>query len=526
MKKTLSILLALCMCVSFIPITVLGASVTVTTDKTAYTINEEMKITVKGVTEAMYDVNAFVSVTKQKARPEDYGHYEFAEELYETDGVWTFNAPDEVGDYEVRFYDMDDDYKNSLIVRVPIKIAYITDQVINIKTDKEAYTPKEEIKISLSGYTEAMETSAAFVSITKKNARADDYGHYEFVKELYKTDGVWTTNVPDEVGDYEIRFYAADKDYENTLVKTLPLRVTYSTATTSVLPDRSSVYPGDSVKIMVSGVTEAQKQAGAFVSITNKNSRPEDYGSYKYVIDLDQTLGVWTTEAPYETGEYEIRLYAKDYNYTEEAIIARAPLFVSTDAAQQTGNQPVSGSVSPGQNGVSDWAVLEINNAITDGLVTDKVTVDFQRAITREEFCELVIKLYESMTGKTAGAAPAGTFSDTNNEQVLKAYNLGIVAGVGEGMFAPGNQVSRQEIATMLLRAIRVALPAIDTSVSNPPQFIDGHEIDAWALEGVNYFASKEIIKGADGAFLPKANCTCEAAIALVKRVFDVFSAI
>ena len=55
---------------------------------------------------------------------------------------------------------------------------------------------------------------------------------------------------------------------------------------------------------------------------------------------------------------------------------------------------------------------------------------------------------------------------------------------------------------------------------------MDSGDIADWAREGVNYFASKEIIKGANGAFMPKANTTCEAAIALVKRTFDSFTAI
>lgn len=189
-------------------------------------------------------------------------------------------------------------------------------------------------------------------------------------------------------------------------------------------------------------------------------------------------------------------------------------------------NQPVSGSVTPGQNGVSDWAVPEINNAIQEGLVTDKVTVDFSRPITREEFCELAVKLYEAISGNAAPAAPANTFTDTQNPEILKAFQLKIVNGTGQGLFSPGNPISRQEIATMLLRTVKAAVPALDTSAPNAPVFVDSGDIADWAREGVNYFASKEIIKGANGAFMPKANTTCEAAIALVKRTFDSFTAI
>ena len=526
MKKTVSILMVsalLCSLFTFVPASAAGVSIV--PDKTAYTLKEEMKITVTGVTEAMEDASAFVSVTKAKARPSDYGTWKYASDLYETDGVWTVEAPDEAGNYEIRFYEKDGDYDNSLTVRVPVTISYVTDQTLGIKPDKAAYTPKEEMKVTVTGYTAAMEKVNAFVSYTKKNARLEDYGTWKYVSDLYETDGIWTVNAPDDVGEYEFRLYAADKDYANSLAKTVPLNVTYSTLQTGVTPDRTTVRPNDTVIITVTGVTEAQKQASAFVSITKKNARPEDYGIWKYVIDLDITNGVWAATAPADIGEYEIRLYAKDGDYTDDSIIARATLAVSTDAAStQTQNQPVSGSVSPGQNGVSEWAVSEINEAIDDGLVTDKVTVEFQRSITREEFCELAVKLYEAITGKKA--APSGSFTDTSNPEILKAVALGIVNGVGDGKFAPGSPVTHQEIAVMLLRTIQAGVPSLDTSVNNPPVFADAGDIAFWAVSGVNYFASKDIIKGANGAFLPLANCTCEAAIALVKRVFDAFSVI
>ena len=142
--------------------------------------------------------------------------------------------------------------------------------------------------------------------------------------------------------------------------------------------------------------------------------------------------------------------------------------------------------------------------------------MDFSRPITREEFCELAVKRYEAISGNAAQAAPANTFTDTQNPEILKAFQLKIVNGTGQGLFSPGNPISRQEIAALLLRTVQAAVPALDTSAPNAPVFVDSGDIADWAREGGNYFASKEIIKGANGAFMPKANTTCEAASALV----------
>lgn len=80
----------------------------------------------------------------------------------------------------------------------------------------------------------------------------------------------------------------------------------------------------------------------------------------------------------------------------------------------------------------------------------------FPSDISREEFCELVVVLYEKMSGEKAVVIAQNPFTDTKNLEVLKAYNLGIVAGKGEGKFAPDDKVTRQELAAMLVRALKV----------------------------------------------------------------------
>lgn len=95
-------------------------------------------------------------------------------------------------------------------------------------------------------------------------------------------------------------------------------------------------------------------------------------------------------------------------------------------------------------NEPSDWAVTEINRAIEEGIVTDRVTKNYQKEITREEFCELAVQLYRKTAGKTITAAD-NPFTDTDNKEILKAYSLGIVSGVSETEFAPEGSVQRRE---------------------------------------------------------------------------------
>ena len=51
----------------------------------------------------------------------------------------------------------------------------------------------------------------------------------------------------------------------------------------------------------------------------------------------------------------------------------------------------------------SQWATEELNKAEKAGLIPDLLKgVDLTRPITREEFAELAVKLYEKSTGKAA----------------------------------------------------------------------------------------------------------------------------
>lgn len=176
----------------------------------------------------------------------------------------------------------------------------------------------------------------------------------------------------------------------------------------------------------------------------------------------------------------------------------------------------------------SSWAEKEVASARAEGLVTNAVTRDYQANITREQFCELVILAYEKIKGEQAQPGNI-SFNDTNNTQVLKAANLGIVTGYGNGTFAPDDLVTREQIATMLVRMIDKAVDYLDVNNESRDSFADRSLISEWARQSVNYACENNIIYGVgDNYFSPKSNTTCEQAILLgyrvVKQYADVVS--
>ena len=181
-----------------------------------------------------------------------------------------------------------------------------------------------------------------------------------------------------------------------------------------------------------------------------------------------------------------------------------------------------SAAVFADYEGASSWAVPELDKAAGCGLITDRVMGDVSGNVTREEFAEIVVRMYELSTGKKAEAGNAN-FTDTTNEEILKAANMGMVLGAG-GKFSPDNLVTREQMATILLRALKVINPEADFSTDGAEKFADDHMISAYARDGVYYCSKNNLLKGVGGnKFNPQGNSSREAAIIVCLRAYELY---
>lgn len=170
----------------------------------------------------------------------------------------------------------------------------------------------------------------------------------------------------------------------------------------------------------------------------------------------------------------------------------------------------------------SDWAKAEIEKAKEINLIPKKIIGEYKSSITREEFSEVAVNLYEAMSGKEGMMRGENPFIDTQNTKVWIANNLGIVQGIGDGKFAPNNMITRQEISVMLYRTLQAAKPEYNYSNSYEYIFEDYNMISSWAREAVGYLYGVGVINGVgDNLFNPKSDTSIEEAIVLAKRMYD-----
>lgn len=182
----------------------------------------------------------------------------------------------------------------------------------------------------------------------------------------------------------------------------------------------------------------------------------------------------------------------------------------------------------------SSWAVSELDMAAQSGLIPDSLKgADMTKPITRAEFAALGVKLYEQATGTSASAASPNPFTDTNNAEILKAFNLGITTGTSATTFSPNVLINREQCAAMLFRTIKAIQPEGNYSIAGIPDFPDQTNISSYAVEATKYMSRLGIVKGdSKGYFMPKATtdaqtaagygmATREAAILMSVRTYE-----
>ncbi|HBR02915.1 MAG TPA: hypothetical protein DD738_09915 [Ruminiclostridium sp.] len=142
--------------------------------------------------------------------------------------------------------------------------------------------------------------------------------------------------------------------------------------------------------------------------------------------------------------------------------------------------------------------------------------------LTRGEFIVLMMRAYDIK----ADEDPMDNFIDAGDTYytgyLAAAKRFGISAGVGNNMFAPDKNITRQEMFTLLYNALRVIKQLPETNNSDEvarskslSDFTDNGQIASWAREAMALLVETGIISGNAGKLTP-AGITTRAQMAQV----------
>lgn len=173
------------------------------------------------------------------------------------------------------------------------------------------------------------------------------------------------------------------------------------------------------------------------------------------------------------------------------------------------------------------WSRSDVEALAARGIVTGDPGGTFrpEGTITRAEFAKLISSLLvtDAVTDDTH-------FVDVSEDSwfavaVAKASAAGIVMGDGDGRFRPNDPVTREEIAVMLFRLLKVD-PAIKLGAEAIlGEFPDGGDVSAWARTGMAYAVHSGLIKGSGGKLMPAEFATRAEASVMILRIMSLMDA-
>ncbi len=172
------------------------------------------------------------------------------------------------------------------------------------------------------------------------------------------------------------------------------------------------------------------------------------------------------------------------------------------------------------------WAVDDALFAASNCLLPYETGECFGLSLSRENFCTLVGN-FIAVSGNYASledylrekniAYLTNYFSDTDSGTINMLHALGIVGGVSNDAFAPGDPLTREQAAVILKKTADML--GINGK-TDQPNFRDKKRISAWATDAVKFVSANGIMTGTDGYFNPDAYINTEQAVAGINRLY------
>ena len=165
------------------------------------------------------------------------------------------------------------------------------------------------------------------------------------------------------------------------------------------------------------------------------------------------------------------------------------------------------------------WSEIYVKKCVETGIINGYTDNTFRpdAKITRAETASLISKLFALKTSDT------DSFADVKSEDwfracVSAAYGAGIVNGYDDGNFRPQSNITRQDMAVMLIRG----LEKDNIFLQGAMTFDDEALIADYAKVSVGKLASNGIITGYNNMFRPVDELTRAEAAALICRIMNV----
>ncbi len=172
------------------------------------------------------------------------------------------------------------------------------------------------------------------------------------------------------------------------------------------------------------------------------------------------------------------------------------------------------------------WAESETEHLGTKRIIKGITNNDYapSRNVTRAEFASLLVR---ALGIKTDRSGTGDVFEDVAaaswySAEVETAFKAGLVDGISSTDFAPEAQITREQIAVMLMNAHAIVNDRSDSIEPIPyslAPYTDASEVSAWARDAMTEAVAKKLIEGmSTDRLAPSAPATRAQAAVMLHR--------
>jgi hypothetical protein len=220
-----------------------------------------------------------------------------------------------------------------------------------------------------------------------------------------------------------------------------------------------------------------------------------------------------------ESGQVKISYTA----YTNSGLSLEGVINITVKKTSSSSNRPSTTRPTSSQNEPSSWAKAEVESLMGRDVIPSALLSRYNELITRDEFTALLVNTYEYARGAYIAKNKPG-FKDIESSryrsQIEKGYDLGIIIGYSDTIFAPDDNLTREQAAKILCTTVAAINDMSSITTSFKLEYSDKSSVSVWAVVFVAYATEQGLMIGAgNNQFKPLDNLTREEAMLLAERM-------
>ncbi|MGM9565484.1 S-layer homology domain-containing protein [Evtepia sp.] len=269
---------------------------------------------------------------------------------------------------------------------------------------------------------------------------------------------------------------------------------------------------------------DLENAAAVEVTIRSGGSPITTFGGQTLAIDLPVDKTVYT-----EGAQYKVLVLSADgtvETLTGQCIREQGRLVVRVFTSHLSTFLVTTQTVLPFTDVDGHWALDAIRFVYDQGLMTGTKETQFspKKPLNRAMLATILYRMEGSpaVTGENPYTdVAAGTWY---TDAVLWASEQGIVNGYGNGKFGPLNNITREQLAAMLLRYSDYKKYNTDAQ-NDLASYADADDISAWALEALRWANAQGLVTGrTETTLVPQGDTTRAETATILMRYLDTIA--